>query len=236
MKRPNSVREKGFTLIEILVSILIFSIVVFLLFTSLNAFTESNQYARDNFSRKKAISQAFKIIHADLESLCVSQEPIPGNARHQNLEDDPLKFHGNKEFISAELEASFFNFATYTQIQYHQNVLGGVSLVGYYLKKKDDDDSFNLYRSDRFRLSLSESRNCADPVLIKDIQGFDVQYTDHEGNYFDNWDSSQAEFDYQYPTGITISIQYGTDDNVTRFQTSRLLKINRRSSDPNLKK
>lgn len=74
MNRPAK-DNRGFTLVEILIVILIFSVVIATLFSSFKAFLLSSENVKEVVAHSEKITNIFKRINLDFESIFILQPP-----------------------------------------------------------------------------------------------------------------------------------------------------------------
>lgn len=75
---PGKYREKGFTLIEVLVAIAIFSLLSISAYTVLNQVQLSSQHSKDNMSRLNQLRRAMVIIDNDFRQVALRQTRTDG--------------------------------------------------------------------------------------------------------------------------------------------------------------
>jgi len=65
-----------------------------------------------------------------------------------------------------------------------------------------------------------ELEACSDPVLCRDISGFEIIYRDFNGDEYNFWDSEAEEFKYTFPTSIDFKITSGSGEETRIFVIS----------------
>ncbi len=221
-----TIRNKGFTLIEILIAIFIFSIIIFALFSSFNAFLISSKSIKENIIQIEKIQDVFKRISLDLELLYVLQTPRyekPGF----DSEPDPYRLIGEQVNIGQNVISSM-SFTSCAHAITDLDQRAGVARIAYYLRE-NQNNSYDLFRSDSLHPFPEEQESCLDPVLCKNISGFEIVYRDINGDEHSFWDSDAKEFNYTFPENISLKISFGTQENRKIFDFSFTLSSGRPS-------
>ncbi len=212
--------DKGFTLIEILMAVLIFSLIMTVLFSSFKAFMISSEAVKESIIRTEAIRTVLKRIRLDLEAIYIQQ--IPRYKKPEfNSEPDPYRFVGKED--------GFF-FASYAHATLRKGEKKSVSRVTYYIKE-NADHTFDLYRSDILPPFPEDKVSCADPLLCRNITGFEVGFMDEKGVRQKNWNSEAAEFKYSFPARLDLKISFGVGDKKQVVEAFIKLPIERRLSE-----
>ena len=209
MKNKTDIRRnQGFTLLEIMIALLTFSIVISALFSSFKAFVTTSDKIRDDLTYNEKIRDVLKRIHSDLEEIFVLQEP-----RYQkpefNSDPDPFRFLGKEETVG-DLTVSVLQFVTLAHAGLGVDTRPGAARVGYYVKK-NKDNKYDLFRSDALYPFPEDLQSCRDPLLCRNISGFEVLYTDAEGEEHRSWNSDAKEYDYAFPSGVHLKITLVSD-------------------------
>ncbi len=224
--RPSMAADSGFTLLEILIAVVLLSIVMTALFSSFRAFALSSDKIKNDITRDERIQGALKRIQLDLQGLFVLQEP-----RYQkpefNDDPDPFRFICENESIDGHTAATLV-FASLAHACTGSDSRSGVARIAYYVKK-DKDNKYNLYRADALYPFPDEVQSCADPILCRDITGFEATFTNAGGDEYETWNSDDDEFDYVVPSGVNLKITFAPDSNGQEqvFQTFILIASGR---------
>ena len=218
----------GFTLVEVLVSILIFSIVITMLFSSFRSFMVSGVHIKESLVQSQNIRSLFKRIAMDLEAIHLSQPP-----RYKKPEfgsdPDPYRFEGTQESVEGQM-ASSMRFISLSHARLYPGDREGMAKIVYYLRA-NTTQGFDLCRSDILMPIAEEVRSCTDPVLYKDIKSFNLVYFDRNGERYEYWDSESETFKYSFPARIGLTVRLGSDENEQVFQTAITLIPTRRAFD-----
>lgn len=213
----NKQRCKGFTLVEVLVSILIFSILMSTLFSSFKAFIISSEYLKDDVTHGEKIRNVLKRINTDLESLVVLQTPRYKKPEF-NSDPDPYGFIGQEETLGRNVVSSMA-FTSFAHAMLGVDQRAGVARISYYLKE-NENNTYDLYRADALFPFPEEMESCTNPILCRDISGFELVYTDFNGDEHRYWNSDDQEFEYAFPISMDLKITLGSGENRQVFETS----------------
>jgi len=217
LNRPVIFRSKGFTLVEVLVSILIFSILMSTLFSSFKAFIISSEYVKEDVTQGEKIRNVLKRINMDLGSLVVLQTPRYKKPEF-NSDPDPYSFIGQEETMGQTVFSSVV-FTSLAHAMLGTDQRAGAARIAYYLKE-NQNNTYDLYRADSLFPFPEELESCADPVLCRDISGFELVYTDFNGDEHRYWNSDDQEFKYTFPTSIDLKITLGSGESQQVFETA----------------
>lgn len=214
--RPDICRNRGFTLLEIMIAILIFAVVISALFSSFKAFVTTSDKVRSDVAFNENVRDVLKRIRSDLGAVFILQEPRYRKPAFDS-DPDPFRFLGKEETVG-DLQASTLRFASLAHAGLGSDNRPGVARVGYYVKP-GRNGSYDLFRADALYPFPEELESCRDPLLCRNISGFEVLYTDAEGEEHRTWDSDAKEFDYSFPSGIHLKISLVSDRGNQVFDT-----------------
>ena len=213
--------DKGFTLVEILIAILIFALIMTVLFSSFKAFVLSSEAVKESVTRNEAIRTVFNRIRLDLEAIYIQQPPRYKKPEF-NSKPDPYRFVGKEET---------FSFASFAHAGIRKGEKKAVSRISYYIKK-NEDHTFNLYRSDILPPFPEDKTSfCTDPLLCREITGFEAGFIDSKGERHKYWDSETEEFNYSFPARLDLKIIFGSGEKKEVIEASIKLPVERGLSE-----
>lgn len=227
VKRFTGPSRRGFTLVEILISILIFGIIVTTVFGSYRSVLSGSQTINKGMKYYAMAERCLNRIIEDLRSIHVSFPPefkIP----EFNDEPDDYRVIGTNNDIGNTVMGKL-RFTSFAHLPHARNLQKGIAEIIYYVEP-DKDRQLVLRRSDRLYpyTPLKEKQN--DPLLCENLKRLTFTYYDSEGREFTTWDSDSETFQYETPTMIVIKIEIGDDTESFAFETAVPLPVHRSSS------
>ncbi|MBA3009080.1 MAG: prepilin-type N-terminal cleavage/methylation domain-containing protein [Proteobacteria bacterium] len=214
---------QGFTLIEILVAMVIFSVTLLTLFSAFTAFLSSGTLVKNEVIRNECFRLGMKTIFSDLEQLFILQYPRYSKPEF-NDEPDAYRFEGTRSDGRGE-QFSHLSFASLNHAKTKAAPGNGAARIAYYVHSRGD--RFDLLRSDTLAPYPKEGDPCSDPVLFKDITGFKLTYTDVNGDDHDTWDSDSKDFDFILPAMVHIQLDLKQNGITRSLVTAISLPANR---------
>lgn len=223
MNRPFH-RSAGFTLIEIVIAVVIFSIIMTALFATFRAFLQTSEQVKQTLAQTDQFRPVFNRISQDLESIFILQQPRykkPGF----DSDPDPYRLTGYEQTL-AQGTVSFLFFASAAHAALNGGAGAGIARVMYYIKD-NDNDRYDLYRSDTFKPFSDSPGACSDPILCRDILGFDITYYNAENESYSSWDTEDENSSYTFPARIGFTITHGKSENPETYEFSVALLTQR---------
>jgi general secretion pathway protein J len=210
LKKNKSVKcTTGFTLIEILVTIAIFSVIMLTLFSSLRIFLTSAQIIKKEVNQIEKTAASFRQIETDLKMIFITQPPIYSNP----------EFDSEPDLYRVEGQESELSFTSLCHVDYENRLMDSVVRIVYYLRPGKDQNRFDLCREQEIPPYSDMKKSCTDPILIPDISEIKISYVDHEGEVFDSWDSESQEFGYSSPSAINFAITFYNENGEEKENT-----------------
>jgi len=215
--------NRGFTLIEILIAVLILGFLMTTLFTSFQSFIFSSTKVSQAIETQEQELALLGLLERDLFSLHITLSP-----RYQKPEapesQDPFRFQGIEESVSGVL-VSRLGFTSLNHLSLGKDHIPGVARIVYYAKP-NKDNGIDLCRSDSLRPFEEPEESSCDPVLMRNISGFDVSYADEEGTEVTTWDSDSTAVRYGVPVSVKfkITINKGSDARILETEIALPLK------------
>jgi len=218
-------RKNGFTLLEILVAMAIFSITLATLYATFRSFLTSADLVTHDIRRQEQFRLGLQAMRADLEQIFLPQPPRY-NPPGFNEDPDIFRFVAEEISVGGSL-FSHLQFASRNHLETGPGAIPGAAKIHYYVHRHGN--RFDLHRSDKAFVSENEPNPCTDPVLVKDIHTFSLTFTDSRGIEHKTWDSDGEPFSYTVPTRVTIEIQIaGEDDAGHQIKTAFFLPVSRK--------
>ena len=222
--KPAFFNRRGFTLIEIVVAIFIFSVLFITLFGSFQTLSSStDRLARGSVFFEMG-SRCLTRISSDIESAYVSMPPMYKQPELRETAD-PYRVEGESEDIDGKT-FSRIRFTSLSHYSFDFFQRQGVAQIVYYVDRTEDG-RYLLRRSDGLYPFGEFEKKSSDPVVCTDIQEFSITYFGEEGEESEEWNSESDLFDFATPRSVQIDIQIGEEDAQTVFSTRIFIPVYR---------
>jgi general secretion pathway protein J len=210
----------GFTLVEVLIAILIFSIIVTTLFASHRSVFVTAPIIESNIDIYEMAGSCLGRIALDLRSIYITHPPAYQKPEF-DAEPDPHRVLGTTEGGS---ETSRLQFASLAHLPLEQSSREGVAQIVYY-ERPSGEEIFQLRRADNLYPYPPFEPDDRDPVLCDTVKRLEIRYVDQEGNDYEYWDSESDEFDYATPAAINFLIELVENGTSSVFETRVSLPV-----------
>ena len=213
---------RGFTLLEIMIAIFIFSVVVTTIFASYNALFSGNETIEKGTASYEMAKNCLDRMMIDLESIHVS---LPPQYSSQTVSDshDLYRIVGDLVDIQGR-EFPKLRFVSLSHIAFGGKAQNGIAEIVYYVQE-EGDDRYVLKRADNLHPYPSFEEKAGDPVLCKDVKSLTVKYYDEDGTEYDLWDSDAESFGYATPRSIGIKLELASASQPLLFETRVTLPV-----------
>jgi len=201
----------GFTLIEILAAMFIFSVLLTTLFGSFRVLTSSSSALGSGSLQFEMAQGCLSRIVNDVEDIFVS---LPPSYKQPETGEspDPYRVEGDISYTGGN-SFSRLRFTSLAHVSFDkQQQREGVAEIVYYVHALDKGDEYVLRRSDRLYPYEPFEEKSTDPIVCKNVQDFAVTYFDGDGNETESWDSESSEFNFSTPRSIGVSLKIGDED------------------------
>lgn len=218
-------REAGFTLLEIMISILIFSIIITTVFASYRSVFFSTGKIDANMDLYGMTGSCLNRISLDLSGIAIAQ--IPEYTKPEfNSTPDPFRVVGDRSDLSG---ADFprLRLASRSHVPLDGSVHESIAEIVYYVSE-DEESRYNLRRSDRLYPYEPPEGEADDPVLCEKVKSLVFTYYNNEGESYDTWDSESEDVAYATPKSIHIQLEVGEEGEASMvFETMVMLPVAR---------
>lgn len=183
-------KNNGFTLIEILIALAIFSILSLMLMTALHNVISSQSTTEEKAERLRDTQMAMLIIARDLE---------------QTINRPILNKKGAQELAFAGDSVSF-NFTHTGYASFNSKIpRSALQRVQYRLQNQ------SLWRYTWDNLDLAPTEEYHAREILGDIEKIEVEYVDQQGRLHETWPEKEGSNDLPRAVKITFSMQnWGT--------------------------
>ncbi len=217
-------KDCGFTLVEVMVALVIFSFVMVMLFSSFNSFISTGQSIAHGVDYNERARDVFRRILDDLTDIYVPESRIISVQNGVNGQDvDTLQMTGGENSVGGET-FSTLEFACLSGLQTSRSRPSGVVRVTYYVRK-NSQELFNLCRAERPIGSDRDIDPCLDPVLAENITGFTIDFIDAKLNEYQDWDADKDSDGASIPCVLNIRLALGSENKEKVFETAVVLPV-----------
>ena len=213
-RQPGKVdRSAGFTLMEVLIAITIFSVcvsAVYLLYSSVISVVE-------NVEKGTGMDREARVT---LDRLLLDINGMHMGEQGFLTASEPVDQQDGEPFL--ELTSS-----SHLVLDPDENPVD-IAVVRYYLASNDDDDGYTLVRSDTAMTGrlLSEAPEGVKHILAVDVAGLKIVYVDEEGEEAEVWqsepDDDTEDAERRFPRAFFITLQLqepgGADSRIVEYK------------------
>ena len=213
----------GFTLLEIMISIFIFSIIVTTIFASYRSVFFSTDKINAGLDLYGMSGSCLNRISLDISGITIAQPPEYTKPEFDST-PDPYRVVGDQSELSGA-EFPRLRLTSRSHVPLDGSVHESVAEIVYYVSE-DEENGYLLRRSDRLYPYTTPEEQAGDPVLCEKLKSLVFTYFDKEGAEYDTWDSESESTDYATPKAINIFLEVGEEDSVSMvFETMVMLPV-----------
>ncbi len=203
----NSKDRAGFTLLEILLAMFIFTIVLSTLYTAYTGTfrnVDETEYQADIYRMARI---ALERITEDLESAYIPPWAVSPEPGGENLQPPP--FVGEDVQIS-DRNADTLLFFSRAHLVFDEEELDTTTArISYDVRESEEgEEVFALYRSDTPSLEEAPEKGAGGLILCDGLHAVNFTYYDDEGRGYDRWDSANEEFKDKLPVMVSIVLEF----------------------------
>lgn len=204
-------KSPGFTLLEILLAIFIFSIVVTTIFGSFNAVFSSSDKLHQGSDLYEMGKNCLARMVADLREIYVTRSPLYAKPGFDDP-PEPYRFFGDSSY-TVDGTFSRMRFTSFAHLPFGENQEEGIAEIIYYVSLTREGEAVlrradTLFPYERFTDNRLEER-ASDPILCERLKSLRFSYFDEEGTEYEYWNSESDEFDYAAPRAVKITLEIG---------------------------
>ena len=199
--------RKGFTLLEILMAIFIFSIVLSILYA-----TYTGTFR--NIDETESQAEIYRMARIALERMVEDLESAYLSHRQSDLESEEESLRST-EFVGEATEiddrsADTLRFLSRAHLVFDQeDKEAGIAQIAYEVRQSAEEEaSFVLYRSDTPGFEEGPEEGTGGLVLCEDLYAINFTYYDDKGREHDRWDSTNEEFEGKLPVMVSIVLEF----------------------------
>jgi general secretion pathway protein J len=210
-------KQKGFTLIEILIAIFILTIVlstIYAAYTGTHRIVKDTEYGNDIYSMARTTMQRMV---ADLESVC--------------------KYNGSFKFTSLRKEINgqeftMLTFLSSAHLSFDDDNSSGIASISYYFEEDSENKGYLLLRKDTLNKTEEEGETTTGQgfILCDRLYSLKYKFYDSKGEEYNSWDSA-SDLGVQKdkaPSVVSIHLDFinpDNSDNPYKFTTKAFLPM-----------
>jgi general secretion pathway protein J len=214
----------GFTLIEILLAIFIFSILVTTVFGSFAVLSDGAEILKTDTGLHQATRACLDRIVRDLKQIHFA---LPPQYSKPKFNDDPHEYRlvgGQADAGNADFDQ--LRFASLAHISFYGAPRLGIARIIYYPMELTPDN-WVLRRADHIYPYPDFEPSEQDPILCENLLEFNLTYYDLEGDEFERWDTESDDHDYSSPRSIAITLKTGDEEQAVTLSARVDLPVHR---------
>lgn len=205
--RMNSENRGGFTLLEILLAIFIFTIVLSTLYTAYTGTFRNIDETEAQAEIYRMARIALERIVEDLESAYIS--PWTMGLETEEKTPKPAAFVGeNTDINERHADTLRFNSRAHLVFDEEEKEATVAQIVYDVRQSEEEEEGFALYRSDTLLFEERPGEGVGGLVLCDGLHAVNFTYYDAEGQQYDRWDSAQEEFKDRLPVMVSIVLEF----------------------------
>ena len=212
----NQKREKGFTLVELLLAVVILGLVVTTVLVSYNTVFSTTDALESSSNIYEMARNCLKQMTVDLESIYISPPPIYKAPEFDNEPSDFRVVGLSKD--SSGTGFAQLRFTSRAHLPLENSHRRGIAEIVYYVQAKEDGSQV-LKRSDNLYPYPEFEEKGSDPTLCEHVKSLAFTFLDDEGSGNDSWDSESDAFAYATPRAIGIELEIGDEQRSHTFKT-----------------
>jgi len=209
-------QNDGFTLLEILIAIFIFSLLVTTLLVSYRALFVDTDEFESSTRRYEMAATCLNRMTRDIQLIYVHLPPL---YRKPGLDSEPDVFRVVSEPAAVgDIEYDTLMFSSRAHVSFKRPRQNGIATIRYYITAEDQGNAV-LRRADTLYPMAPYKENSSDPIICENVKALNYRFYNHLQEEFETWDSESADFNFATPTAIAIEIEVGDTDSSRFFKT-----------------
>ncbi|MFH1984356.1 MAG: prepilin-type N-terminal cleavage/methylation domain-containing protein [Pseudomonadota bacterium] len=212
----------GFTLMEILVAMFVFSIVVSTVFLSHRSIFSSVGPMTDEMAVGGMARAFLGRLATDIDG-AFSELPPQYAPPAFNAPPHPYRFTAVAESVAG---ASFprLRFASSAHVPLSEAARGGIAEIIYFVEP-DTDGTYTVRRFDRLLGTGATAEEIHGPAVCRGLREWSLTFYDAEGRSHDEWDSESKDSGTALPASVGVRFVLGGPDAPRPFETRLALNV-----------
>jgi prepilin-type N-terminal cleavage/methylation domain-containing protein len=223
--RQEHIDTHGFTLLEIMVSIFIFSIIITTILVSYQSVFFKADKIDAGMDLYTMASSCLNRLSVDIGGIAISLAPRYRKPE-TDAEPDPYRLVGD---VSNAITGSFsrLRFASRSHAGLDGTAKTGITEIVYYVDE-DRDGISALRRRDRLYPFEYSEEEAQEPVVCEYVKSLAFTYYDADGEIYESWESESLDHGYATPVAIQVKLEIGrTESESLVFDTMLKLPVRR---------
>ena len=201
---------KGFTLLEVLVSIVIFAAIVSMIYPAYTGTVRNIDHVE---SRAEIYQMARITLDRMIEDLNSAYIPLKAkNSELDNRELENISFLG-EDSLTDEGSADILRFNSRTPPVFDENNRGKNVRIEYYPEQQQGERRVFTLQAEALEFMPRTQESMKGLILCTKLHSMDIKYHDEKGEIFDIWNSSTDPFTNKLPSMVTISLEFVNPDD-----------------------
>lgn len=222
-------RNRGFTLMEIMVALAVLGIVLTTLYNAWATVTGTSHRVSDASGHHEAAKVCLDRMTADLRGLFITQRPEYVSPDI----DDPPDLYRFQALPASEASPPFpaLRFVSSGHLPLGGKDEGQPARIAYYLDTSADGPPYPLRRTDQRLPAEPLAPSAADPILCQGVRHLAFRFIDGDGEAHETWNSDDVNFGYGTPRAVIIHLEIGGRENGLAVETAVELPVSRKARD-----
>lgn len=190
----NKTKEKGFTLLELLVALALMDVIAMALFSSLYIATKAKESTTQAITPYRRVIPAFEFLRKDLNCAVRPSELTNGLS-------GPFEGYSNTGMEGYDSDELFFYSSSYQPQQ--EEISSNIIQIGYTLERDEERNDIVLVRKTIKNILSSRTIEPEGEIICRHIRSLDLKFYDGY-SWQEEWDSTLV--DNRLPLAVQVTI------------------------------
>jgi len=215
----HKIEPHGFTLLEIMISLFIFSIIITTILVSYQAVFFKSGEIDAGMDLYTMASGCLNRLAIDISGIVISLPPMYRKPE-TDLDPDPYRIVGDESDLPAG-SFSRLRFASRSHAALDGSGKTGIAEIVYYVDE-DRDGNLVLRRRDRLYPFEYPEEEIQEPVVCEHLKSLVFTYHDADGEIYESWESESEDNGYATPMAIQMKLEIGRTESESLVFTTML--------------
>ena len=219
---------EGFTLLEILIALAIFSIIITAIYTSYTGTFKVIDETESQTEIYRIARITMERMLEDLESVYIPKSIEGGQSEGEVAES--FQFLGEDRFINGK-DADILRFVSRAEVGLNEQEQDtGIWEIIYLTKESDNGEGLVIYRGDKpmFQQVSDIEDESSSLILCEKLESVNFTYYDKDNEALEGWDSTSIDLKNKVPKMVSIALEFAnisSPENPIKFITNLSLPI-----------